>query len=222
LPEKTDRELVGFSAGLSEEQIPELAKLKKGVAAVYQNDWVEPVLVQIRKCAIEEKQYDFKAHSMLVGTTAYRNQLVNLLIQGRLDEKLEFNVDEIESGLERLGLSIRNEKFVVDILNEYREKNELSIWKNEQFSKLSSVVSEILGVRKRVENCVLSVSNNDELSQDLRRIVYQFMPNASDEVILTLSQCFMKDMSVQQKETEIKKQLYEEWFDSAKEGGILL
>lgn len=53
---------------------------------------------------------------MLVDTTAYRNQLVNRLIQGRLDEKLEFNVDEIEAGLERLGLSIRNEKFVIECL----------------------------------------------------------------------------------------------------------
>lgn len=222
LPEKTDRELVGFSASLSEEQIPELAKLKKGVAAVYQNDWVEPVLVQVKKCAIEEKQYDFKTHSLLVDTTVYRNQLVNLLIQGRLDEKLEFNIDEIEDGLERLGLSIRNEKFVIDIIKEYKEKNELGIWENDQFSILSSVVSEILGVRKRVENCVLSASNNDELSQDLRRLVYQFIPNASGEIILTLSQIFMKDMSEQQDEAEIRKRLYEGWFDSVKEGGMLL
>ena len=47
LPEKSDRELVGYAAGLNEEQVDELAKLRRGVAAVYQNDWVEPVLVQV-------------------------------------------------------------------------------------------------------------------------------------------------------------------------------
>lgn len=49
LPDKADRELVGRAAGLNDSQIDELAKLKTGVTAVYQNDWMEPVL-----CKIEE------------------------------------------------------------------------------------------------------------------------------------------------------------------------
>ena len=44
LPNKTDRELVGSSMALTDEQITELAKLPFGVAAVYQNDWIEAVL----------------------------------------------------------------------------------------------------------------------------------------------------------------------------------
>lgn len=47
LPEYSDRELVGRSASLNDEQITELARLKKGVAAVYQNDWIGPVLCQV-------------------------------------------------------------------------------------------------------------------------------------------------------------------------------
>lgn len=49
LPNQKDRELVGTSMALSEEQIVELAKLPKGVAAVYQNDWVEAVLCHFKK-----------------------------------------------------------------------------------------------------------------------------------------------------------------------------
>lgn len=47
LPDQSDRELVGKAASLNEEQIAELAKLPRGVAAVYQNDWLEPVLCKI-------------------------------------------------------------------------------------------------------------------------------------------------------------------------------
>ena len=47
LPEQSDRELVGRAANLSEEQISELARLKCGVAAVYQNEWIEPVLCKV-------------------------------------------------------------------------------------------------------------------------------------------------------------------------------
>ncbi|MGN0295064.1 MAG: ATP-binding protein [Lachnospiraceae bacterium] len=47
LPDFSDRELVGKAAGLTDDQIIELAKLEKGVAAVYQSDWLEPVLCKI-------------------------------------------------------------------------------------------------------------------------------------------------------------------------------
>lgn len=49
LPDQSDRELVGKSANLNDEQIMELAKLPCGVAAIYQNEWIEPVLSKIDK-----------------------------------------------------------------------------------------------------------------------------------------------------------------------------
>lgn len=47
LPDQSDRELVGKAAGLNDDQIKELAKLPMGVAAVYQNEWLAPVLCKI-------------------------------------------------------------------------------------------------------------------------------------------------------------------------------
>ncbi len=47
LPDLEDRELVGRAAGLNEEQIMEVARLKTFVAVVYQNNWLEPVLCNI-------------------------------------------------------------------------------------------------------------------------------------------------------------------------------
>lgn len=47
LPDQSDRELVGKAAGLDDDQIKELAKLPMGVAAVYQNEWIAPVLCKI-------------------------------------------------------------------------------------------------------------------------------------------------------------------------------
>ena len=46
LPDIDDRKLVGKAEALKDIQIDELAKLPMGVAAVYQNDWVEAVLCQ--------------------------------------------------------------------------------------------------------------------------------------------------------------------------------
>lgn len=47
LPDYADRELVGKAANLNEDQIQELAKLPCGVAAIYQNEWVQPVLCKV-------------------------------------------------------------------------------------------------------------------------------------------------------------------------------
>lgn len=55
LPDLSDRELVGRAANLNEQQIVELARLPKGVTAIYQNDWVEPVLCKIAKAEEGER-----------------------------------------------------------------------------------------------------------------------------------------------------------------------
>ncbi len=57
LPDVSDREQVGKSAGLNEEQIAELSRLKTGVAAIYQNNWVEPVLCQTDGSGFSPKPY---------------------------------------------------------------------------------------------------------------------------------------------------------------------
>lgn len=47
LPDMEDRKLVGQAASLNENQINELSKLETFVAAVYQNNWLEPVLCKV-------------------------------------------------------------------------------------------------------------------------------------------------------------------------------
>ena len=61
LPEYSDRELVGRAAGLKDEQIAELSKLDKGVAAIYQNDWLESVLCKVHKYSGYSPAFKFEA-----------------------------------------------------------------------------------------------------------------------------------------------------------------
>ena len=58
LPDFSDRELVGKSANQNDDQIIELAKLPKGVAAVYQNEWIQPVLCKVKK--VEHDSHTFQ------------------------------------------------------------------------------------------------------------------------------------------------------------------
>lgn len=58
LPESGDRELVGGAEALNETQIKELARLPRGVAAVYQNNWIEAVLCKVAKARHGEGAYE--------------------------------------------------------------------------------------------------------------------------------------------------------------------
>jgi len=57
LPDESDRTLVGKASGLNDNQIVELAKLQCGVASVYQNDWIQPVLCKVQKYADSDDRY---------------------------------------------------------------------------------------------------------------------------------------------------------------------
>lgn len=64
LPDFSDRELVGRSANLNDDQILELAKLPKGVAAVYQNEWIQPVLCKVEKYDNSLESYQYSQESL--------------------------------------------------------------------------------------------------------------------------------------------------------------
>ena len=77
LPDLADRELAGKAAGLDDEQIEELAKLELGVAAVYQNDWIEPVLCKINEFSDSEKTpYEKNADPGIVNSDAEARKMV--------------------------------------------------------------------------------------------------------------------------------------------------
>lgn len=59
LPDFSDRELVGRAANLNDDQIAELAKLPCGVAAVYQNEWIQPVLCKVDEFKTKGKDFEY-------------------------------------------------------------------------------------------------------------------------------------------------------------------
>lgn len=217
LPDQGDRELVGFAAGLNKDQIQELSKLERGVAAVYQNDWVEPVLVQMNKCDIGETPFFSSESQEIVDPATLRCELLGFLIQGRVPERLDFDVDGLEQNLKLLKLSSQNYEFVKKQIIEYKDSGTLSLWKDENFKELSRRVVDILEVPKRVESAVLAAHTNEDLTKKLDQLTKSVWPAASESVTDTLNQCMMKDMGANQSESETRQIIYRRWIDSEKE-----
>lgn len=90
LPDMSDRDLVGRAAGLNDEQIVELSRLKTFVAAVYQNDWLEPILCNIDRNFKASRKYVFADKTTTA--VADKNALIQFMLsspekKNQLDRK---------------------------------------------------------------------------------------------------------------------------------------
>ena len=93
LPDESDRELVGKAASLNDDQIVELAKLPLGVAAVYQNDWLEPVLCKIDHFE-DEQEYTYTAPSKQ-NVDAIAEMICKYLLSD-ISKPLELNDEDVD------------------------------------------------------------------------------------------------------------------------------
>ena len=84
LPDQGDRELVGRAANLDDDQIKELAKLPCGVGALYQNEWIQPVLCRIDRVGISNEKFKYENEQSDECKTSYedRIQLAEMLSKG--------------------------------------------------------------------------------------------------------------------------------------------
>lgn len=219
LPEQSDRELVGLSAGLNKDQIQELSKLERGVAAVYQNDWVEPVLIQINKCGIREAMYEAANSAQMADTSKVKMQLIYFLLQGRISKPLEFDVSVIERHLPALNISTRYLEFIEEQIGEYRDEGMLDLWSDDNFKRLSRWLTGLLNIRSQVERCVITARSNGELTEKLESIIREAVPGIDEDVILTLCHCSLRDMSTIPGSAEARERIYRSWYEATVEGG---
>ncbi len=221
LPEEADRRLAGRSAALREEQLDEIAKLPKGVAVVYQNDWLEPVLCKIKKYAGEERPYQ-SGERKQTGKNDWKwfdKELIKLLLKGRVNEELETDIDRLEDALPAAELSTKNKIGILRLLKEYRETGRLKIWEDAWFDQLSRMVGELLGVKSRVDRRVREAGDYDSLTDSLSGLVREHIPDVSKEVCLAVCQCLMKEYVLEHQEDLT---IYAQWRESVmRRGGIL-
>lgn len=121
LPGESDRELVGKAAGLNSDQISELAKLDVGVAAVFQNHWLEPMLCKVERFEGGQAfQYTPTVHTEAPAT----DLLFNYILHGKVDNselKIE-DVDSLRKWIDRLDTG----SYAKTLLNKALENGSLS------------------------------------------------------------------------------------------------
>lgn len=152
LPFKEDRDLVGKAMNLTDNQINELAKLKTGVAAVYQNDWQEAVLCKFNEFKNFNKSYKFESKEVLktkiicflakqivatrLGSVIDKEKL-NKLAEGEFSslvkQIIEDKLDENDKAKKMFDLLKVTD--LIEIVNSNNDTNTVNNW-NRMFSKL--------------------------------------------------------------------------------------
>lgn len=129
LPDQDDRELVGRAANLNDDQITELARLPVGVAAVYQNNWIEPVLCQVERYE-NEKKVECIPESTSSATTQARLNLASLLCNPTDEIKLKELIENSK------GSYLNGSSYVA--AKQYIEQQD-----KPDYNKLSFIVSQL-------------------------------------------------------------------------------
>ncbi|MCY7138666.1 DUF87 domain-containing protein [Streptococcus gordonii] len=118
LPDWSDRELVGKSANLNDDQILELARLPKGVAAVYQNEWIQPVLCKVDKFDGGGEVYQYRAElEMESSSSADLYLTISKFLTG--NETIEqIDLEKMEQDLFKAPISGKNIYQVLKLLRQ--------------------------------------------------------------------------------------------------------
>lgn len=202
LPDEEDRKLVGKAASLNDDQIKELAKLPCGVAAVYQNEWIESVLCKVEKYEYgENSKFQFKRkddkNQSGKDDLKKRLEITKLLCKGT---KLE-NLEEVKEKIDALSLSASVKVQII--------KNLENPPSSPRYTKLAPVVSSLLpGVKENLEKIFDENSEpvlwTDCVDCGIRKIE----PEIEDDSLRDIRQCIVTQVVY----NELQNQnAYNEW-----------
>lgn len=216
LPDESDRRLVGKSAGLRDDQLDEIAKLPKGVAVVYQNDWVDPVLCKIHKYKGEESQYVYESVIHLnKSTNRLKRNVLFLLLKMRVNNPIDVDITAIGKDLRTAEISSRNKIKIKELVNEYELRGKLSLWND--YRNLSKAVSVLLNSKIWIKTIVETSSDFDILTDRLMRTINDKVKGLPGEYTMAAAQCLMR---AEISESDDYKEIYSAWITNIRNKGV--
>ena len=209
LPDEDDRKVSGKAAGMNDKQIDEIAKLPTGVAVVYQNDWVSPVLCKIDRMENSRVIFNEQKDSILeLNSENDINYIIEFLLAGQTENTQKaFDIIQIEKSVRAFNMPSKVRMALLDKIEEYKKNNHISLWNSVSIYDLSSLLTDLLGIRKEFEKCVRQYSQSKELNKKLTDLVKARVPLDYVSCRYCLK-CLFADFSLH---SSANKKMAEEW-----------
>ena len=212
LPDFSDRDLVGKSANLNDDQIIELAKLPKGVAAVYQNEWIQPVL-----CKIEKVEYDSHTfQNTFVGSATpksfksdnVKSVILDYLITNWMTEGKHIDYSSVSELIVNSNISSKIKRLLMEVNDSSGDVNLKSI---------RELVYELLGANQAIEKS----KDEDDIRDWVDTVVHNFqlpIESYSKEIINIILALVIEEQQFRDSSCE---NLFKRFVEvQTKEGGI--
>lgn len=209
LPDEDDRKVSGKAAGMNDKQIDEIAKLPTGVAVVYQNDWVSPVLCKIDRMENSRVIFNEQKDSILeLNSENDINYIIEFLLAGQTENiQKAFDIIQIEKSVRAFNMPSKVRMALLDTIEEYKKNNYISLWNSVSIYDLSSLLTDLLGIRKEFEKCVRQYCQSKELNKKLTDLVKTRVPFDYVSCRYCLK-CLFADFSLH---SSANKKMAEEW-----------
>lgn len=209
LPDEDDRKVSGKAAGMNDKQIDEIAKLPTGVAVVYQNDWVSPVLCKIDRMENSRVIFNEQKDSILeLNSENDINYIIEFLLAGQTENTQKaFDVIQIEKSVRAFNMPSKVRMALLDTIEEYKKNNNISLWNSVSIYDLSSLLTDLLDIRKEFEKCVRQYCQSKELNKKLTDLVKTRVPLDYVSCRYCLK-CLFADFSLH---SSANKKMAEEW-----------
>lgn len=209
LPDQGDRELVGRAANLNDEQIAEIAKLPCGVAAVYQNEWIEPVLCKICHHEYAVSSYQKKANKTEIFENCAQERLkIAELLCSSVAAANELTFDDLKKMLDKLCLNASTKVFIL--------KTKQNPASEPRYTQIAPVIVELFpNLRRSFIASYSRTSDTIQWSLDVDNAIREQLKHDIDEELRrSIRQCVITDYLY----NELRKvDLLEQW---AKTGGV--
>ena len=161
----------------------EIAKLPSGVAVVYQNNWISPVLTLIHKANVTEEAYQPGVLPVIRTAKTARNKIVRMLMQPWISGN-PIDRTTLEESLKVLDLTRGTRKKISHLIDDYIVFGGHLIWKQERLAELQDLLKEVLGI----SNTTLgNISSPGELRQMVGTKVAGLNAKNIEEICFLLS-----------------------------------
>lgn len=182
-PEANDREAVGRSVGLTEDQVNEIAKLPSGVAVVYQNDWINPVLTMINKANIIDSPYVYKSRTEIKPIKEARSELICMLMQPWIKRK-KIEESSLRAALKVLNISRDIKNRISSLIEEYDLYGGIMVWKTQDIPILKKYVQAVIDIDDKT---FMRIEGSKELKALVKNKLKRFSDDEYDSICYILT-----------------------------------
>ena len=121
---------------------------------------------------------------------------MKLLLKTKVNQEITPNIEYIDNTLTKSKLSTIQKIEVLELLDEYRKTEKLKIWENNNFEKLSKIVTNLIVDKNNLKKLIITRSDFEDLNRELVSLIERNAKIEDNELKLAISLSLMKEFSL--------------------------